>query len=336
LGIVELAASSKKRSILINALAWLISMQLTTSILGALRCFEATGRFLSFTKAAQALNLTQSAVSQQIRQLEDRLGYRLFVRQARGLSMTSQGRILFETTATAFLDISETLRKLSFSDAPLQVSCLPSLALQWLMPRLTEFHRQKPDAAVRLKAEFQTLDRHAMDTDDIDVAIRYDPVEYGQLHADVILDEYLVAVATPQYLASHPRFAAGQTAADVVLLHDSTPWVGAAEFVEWRTWMEAVRPGWIEHLNGPQFNLSSLAISAAMNHQGVAIGRSALVYDELRSGRLVSVLERHVKAPARYVLLARQPDDERTVVFTAWLKEECDRFDKARKAWLPG
>ncbi len=309
-------------------------MQLESSVLGALRCFEAAGRLLSFTKAAESLSLTQSAVSQQIRHLEDRLGYLLFVRQPRSLKLTPKGEALFETTTRALHDIQQTIQRLGLPNAPLQVNCLPSFALQWLMPRLTEFHREQPDVSVRLKAEFQALDRQSMDAEDIDVAVRYDPVRYSQLHADVLLDEYLIPVATPEYLARHPGLSDGASLDGVVLLHDASPWEGAAEFVEWRTWLEAFHPAWIAHLEGPQFNLSSLAISAALNHQGVAMGRTALVYDEIRSGRLVNVFGKHVRAPARYMLLSRNPDDRRVTIFSRWLKAECARFDTARMELL--
>ncbi|AYH46140.1 LysR substrate-binding domain-containing protein [Azoarcus sp. DN11] len=312
-------------------------MKLDSSILGTLRCFEAAGRLLSFTKAAESLNLTQSAVSQQVRHLEDRLGYGLFRRQPRGLKLTAKGEALFETTTRALYEIQDTILRLGEPNAPLQVNCLPSFALQWLMPRLTEFHHERPDVSVRLKAEFETLDRQAMDAQDIDVAVRYDPVRYSRLQADVLLDEYLFAAATPEYLARHPGFATGESLDGVVLLHDASPWVGAAEFVEWRTWLEAFHPAWIAHLEGPQFNLSSLAIGAALSHQGVVMARSALVQDEILSGRLVNVFGRHVRAPARYVLLSRRPDDRRVATFATWLKAECARFDAARMAWLsPG
>ncbi|WP_241289040.1 LysR substrate-binding domain-containing protein [Burkholderia stabilis] len=309
-------------------------MRLDGSILGALLCFETAGRLLSFTKTAQAFNLTQSAVSQQIRHLEDRLGYPLFVRQARGLKLTGKGEVLLGTMSGAFGDINRTLDALGMSDAPLQVSCLPSLALQWLMPRLTGFHRQQPNVSVRVKAEFQVLDRQAMESDDIDVAVRYDPVQYSRLHADAILDEILFPVATPAYPAQHPAFASGESLDGVVLLHDAAPWAGAPEFVEWRTWLEAVHPAWLAQLDGPRFNFSSLAITAALNHQGVAMGRSALVHDEIANGRLVDVFGAHVRAPARYVLLSRNPDDPRTAAFSDWLKAECARFDEARSGWV--
>ncbi|KFG98389.1 LysR family transcriptional regulator [Burkholderia paludis] len=305
-------------------------MRLDGSILGALLCFETAGRLLSFTKTAQAFNLTQSAVSQQIRHLEDRLGYPLFVRQARGLKLTGKGAILLATMSSAFVDIHRTLQTLDTPDAPLQVSCLPSFALQWLMPRLSEFHLRQPNVPVRMQAEFQVLDRQSMETGDINVAVRYDPGQYDRLHAEAILDETLFPVATPAYLARHPSFADGTSPDGVVLLHDAAPWGGAPEFVEWRTWLAAVRPAWLAHLDGPQFNFSSLAITAALNHQGVAMGRAALVHDEIASGRLVDVFGTHVRAPARYMLLSRNPDDPRTAAFSAWLKDACARFDEAR------
>ncbi|MFJ2992099.1 LysR substrate-binding domain-containing protein [Pandoraea sp. NPDC087047] len=309
-------------------------MHLDSSLLGALRCFEAAARLLSFTQAARSLSLTQSAVSQQIRHLEDRLGYLLFVRQARSLKLTENGEILFEVTTRALGDIQATLQRLGISNSPLQVSCLPSFALQWLMPRLTEFHRQEPDVSVRLKAEFQSVDRQSMRVDDIDIAVRYDPMTYSEVKADVLLDEFLVAVATPEYLAAHPGLAQGASFDGVVFLHDASPWVGATEFVEWRTWMEANHPGDQHDIDGPQFNLSSLALAAAANHQGVAIGRTALIYDDIRSGRLVPIYGNPVKSPARYVLLSRDPFDRRTTIFSNWMQNECRRFDQYRLSIL--
>lgn len=216
----------------------------------------------------------------------------------------------------------------------LQVNCLPSFALQWLMPRLSAFLQQQPDVPVRLMAEFQALDRQSMNAAEIDVAVRYDPVQYRHLHADVLMDEYLVPVATPEYLVQHPGFAAGVSLDGAVLLHDASPWAGAAPFDEWRTWLEVFHPAWLADLEGPQFNLSILAISAALSHQGVAMGRMALLDDEIRSGRLVNVFGQHVRAPARYVLLAHRAEDPRVAVFSAWLKDECARFVAARTALL--
>lgn len=220
-----------------------MDIKLDTPLLGALRCFEAAGRLGSFTKAADALHLTQSAISQQIRQLEARLGYLLFVRHARGLALTPKGGALHEATVAAFASLGRTLRQLSAPDAPLQVSCLPSFALQWLMPRLTEFHRLHPQTPVRLRAEFHAIDRETMSADDIDIAIRWDPFSYGTLHVEPLFDESLVAAAAPAYLDRHPPRATAKWVSSVVPLHDASAWPEAPRYVEWRTWLDAVVPG---------------------------------------------------------------------------------------------
>lgn len=308
--------------------------KIDASLLGALRCFEAAGRLLSFTRAAESLNLSQSAVSQQMRHLEERLGYPLFVREARSLKLTREGDALLKTTARALDDIQQTIQRLAVSQAPLQVNCLPSFAMQWLMPRLSAFLQQQPDVLVRLTAEFQALDRQSMDEGNIDVAVRYDPVQYRHVQAEVLMDEYLIPVATPEYLEQHPGFEKGASLDGVVFLHDASPWTGSREFDEWRTWLEAFHPAWLARLEGPQFNFSSLAISAALSHQGVAMGRTALVHDEIMSGRLVNVFGKHVRASARYVLLTRRPEDRRAAAFATWLRGECGRFETARAALL--
>jgi LysR family glycine cleavage system transcriptional activator len=309
-------------------------MTLDSPLLGGLRCFEVAARLLSFTKAATELSLTQGAVSQHIRHLEDRLGYALFTRKHRSLALTHKGAALFECTRNAFLNIETTLNHLGRSNAPLQVNCSPSFALQWLMPRLVEFHRLHPDIPVRLKAEFQTLDRQSMLADDIDVAIRFDPGQYDAMRAIPILDEYLLPVATPEYLAQHPEFAAGRSLEGIDLLHDFSPWDGAPEFIEWRTWLESARPEWLGAVAGPQFNMASLAISAALSHQGVAVARTALVYEELEHGRLINIFGRLVPAPARYMLLTQREEDPRVAAFSDWLMDECRRFSDARAKLL--
>jgi DNA-binding transcriptional LysR family regulator len=305
-------------------------MQLDASILGSLRCFEMAGRLLSFTETARALHLTQSAVSQQIRNLEERLGYSLFLRQSRGLMLTPKGEALWKVTSKVFLELNRTLHQLSASNVPLQISCSPSFALQWLMPRLADFHYQHSYVSLRLSAEFHSIDWRVMESDRIDVALRYDPFEYDRLNANVILDEYLVAVATPKYVAQHRFLTAGQSLDGVVLLYDSAAWVGAPELVEVRAWLDGMDLTCSERWEGRQYNLASLAVGAALNHQGIAVSRTALVCEELKNGRLVNVFRKHVLAPARYVLLCSQPDDERVVAFSEWLRRECELFDKIR------
>lgn len=310
-------------------------MQFDPSIFSSLRTFDFAARLLSFTKAAEMLNITQSAVSQQIRHLEARLGYPLFVRHRGRLSLTQHGQSLFNTSSRAFQEIERTLTRLSAKGSVLQVSCLPSFALEWLMPRLPDFHRHNPGSVVRLRAEFpDALSSQAIREGNVDAAIRLDPRDREETDAEPILDEYLFPVATPEYLARHPAFASGRSLRGITLLHDAMPWEGAPEFIEWSTWLKLKRPDWLSELDGIQFNLGSLAVRAAQNHQGVAMARTALVAEEIRSGRLVNVFNCHALSPARYVLLTDHRDDPDFCKFTQWLRQECQRFDRSRETWL--
>ena len=297
----------------------------------ALKTFEVAAQTLSFTQAAQQLNITQSAVSQQIRLLEQRLEFPLFLRQNRSLQLTERGQILFESVSRSFSDINQTLKRLQSRHNELHINCLPSLALQWLMPRLSDFHLSQPSIVVKLKAEFQNLDSQLMQNQQIDLGIRFDPNEVSDDFSEVLLDEYLIAVATPTYLAKHPDFAQGKSLTGITLLHDAMPWIGAPAYIEWQTWLKQIKPEWLTQLDGIEFNLSSLAISAALNHQGVAMGRSALIYDELVSGRLINVFETAVPSTASYKLLYPSGNNPDVEIFTQWLKQQAKAFKKQRK-----
>ncbi|OUY05666.1 LysR family transcriptional regulator [Acinetobacter populi] len=305
-------------------------MRLDMISLDALRTFEVSAHELSFTKAALHLNITQSAVSQQIRMLESRLGYPLFIRLARSLVLTEKGKILFESISKSFYEINRTLNYLDEPNTQLQINCLPSFALQWLMPRLSTFYLNQTNILIKLKAEFQELNHYQMQTDNIDLGIRFDPDGQTDLHTEILMDEYLIPVATPQYLKQHPLFAAGHSLENVTLLHDSMPWIDAPQYIEWRTWMENAKPEWLTDLGGIEFNLSSLAISAALNHQGVAIGRTALVYDDIMNGNLVNVFNLPVRSRASYKILYAEEQHAVIHTFLKWLKEESAIYCKNR------
>ena len=310
-------------------------MDVDPSILGSLRCFEAAGRLLNFTRAAEALHLTQSAVSQQIRLLEDRLGFALFVRQSRGLKLTPKGGVLLESVRTALAEISMTVDRLAAVSTPLQVNCLPSLALHWLVPRLDGFYRHQPDVSVRLTAELRSLDLTTMKDEGIDLSIRYEAADQVPPQSETLLREYLFPVATPEYLAKHPAFGARESCDGITFLHDASPWIGAPEYFEWQLWLAARRPEWLANLAGPQFNFASLMISAALNHQGVALGRTAIVFDELKSGRLVDVFKAYVPAPASYILLQLNSKRSHSAAFRNWISSESKHFNLDRKLLLP-
>ena len=303
--------------------------------LGSIELFCLAAELSSFTAAAVAAGVTPAAVSRSVSRLEERLGVRLFVRTTRQIRLTDEGKTYFEETRQALAQLVDAERQISGQHATpaglLRISLPTPYAHYRVLPVLPEFRERFPEVDIDVHISNRNVD-FADDT--YDLSVRGRAPDDSTLIARKLEDAEMVVVATPAYLAQHPSFAGGESLDGVVLLHDAAPWGGAPEFVEWRTWLEAVRPAWTAHLDGPQFNFSSLAITAALNHQGVAMGRAALVHDEIASGRLVDVFGRHVRAPARYMLLSRNPDDPRTTVFSDWLKAECARFDAARSRLL--
>lgn len=307
---------------------------LDASILASLRCFDVAARLLSFTAAASQLHLTQSAVSQQMRQLEQRLGYALFLRQHRRLQLTAQGERLQRSVSLALQDIENTLQHLAAEAQVLQISCAPSFALDWLMPRLAGFQHQYPAITVRLRAEFQRMRRQDMLAAGVDISIRYDPDEDAELPAVPLLDEFLLPVASPVFLAAN---SAPGTQASLTRLHDTAAWDGAPAFAEWQCWQQHAPAGYQFQASAWQeveCNLASLVQAAALNHQGVAMARTAQVLDLLETGRLQRVFPAVVAAPARYVLRCLRPEDRRVQLFCQWLQQECLQFARQRQAVL--
>ena len=170
-----------------------------------------------------------------------------------------------------------------------------------------------------------------------DAAIRYDLGHYPDLESTVVLDEYLLAVASPAFLDAHPALSTPADLDGAMLLHDATAWPGADEGAEWAVWLQAAGVPESRPAPGRRFNLSQLALSAALAGQGVAIGRAALVLDYLRDGRLQALFGIAVPSPAAYRLVHTAKPNPRVLALGAWLRDQCTEFaierDKALAAW---
>lgn len=309
---------------------------LSASLLGWLRCFEAAARHCNFTQAAAELCVTQGAVSQQVKQLEQWLDRPLFLRTPRALVLTPEGERLRFVLRESFQAIEGTLTQLRRprDKHPIALSCSPSFAMVWLTPRLGNFFRQHPDIGLRVYGEFHALDRSRMMRDGIEAAVRFDPGGYQDLKAYLFLEEWLIPVASPAYVAAHPELAspAGLTAA--MLLHDVSPWDGAGEFAEWECWLQHARVTLPDLSDGQRFNLSQLAVNAALAGQGVAIGRSALVLEDIESGRLVDLWGIHARSEASYHFVCAHGQTAQVSEVEAWLVSEGAAFDASRKQVL--
>lgn len=256
--------------------------------LHALRAFEAVARCLSFRRAGEELLITQSAVSHHIRTLEEDLGAKLFVRKARGIELTPEGERYFETVRRAFGLIASGTSDLRgrTGKARVRVSLLPSFAANWLVPRLARFTEAHPEIDLALDPTLRLADLNAGDAD---LAIRYGDGKWDGVDSRLLMAERLTPVASPALLQKGPPIAAP---ADLL----KYPLLVALHPYEWETWAEAVGLdlAGVKMIKLTDFNI---IVQAAIEGQGIAIGRLLLIADRLRSGALVQPCPQIVTSP---------------------------------------
>jgi len=285
--------------------------------LHALPDFEAAARHLSFTKAAEELHVTHGAVSRQVKSLETYLGFSLFRRLNRSLRLTDEGQA-YARSVRGFLDsLSEETRRLT---APrrasgLTVSTTYSFTTGWLVPRLGRFRSLYPGIDIRLQANDLAID---FARDNVDLAIRYGRGQYPGLAATRLIADDYVPVASPALLkGKHPL----RKPADLrhhVLLHDE------GTEVDWRMWLMAAEVEGVDASRGPIFSHSPMVIQAAMRGEGVALGRMALIEEELASRQLVRLFDLSLRSGLAYYIVCPPRSLERAEVraFRDWLVSE--------------
>lgn len=267
--------------------------------LNALRAFEAAGRHLTFRRAADELSVTQGAVAQQVRGLEERLKVKLFHREARGLALTDDGRRYLNPIGRAFRLIAEATEELMSSEAVVTISTTPSFAARWLAPRLGSLAQAHPELRVRLDA----TDRLATFHDDgVDIAIRLAREPFAStLNATPLFGSELIAVC-------HPGLADGT-------LSPSSP-IETADDLAKHTLLEDAHGAWplfwevaFPDRSPPahrsmRFSQSSLAIEAALAGQGVALSPRAFVETDLAAGRLRQAVPETLAASETYFVVS--------------------------------
>jgi LysR family transcriptional regulator, glycine cleavage system transcriptional activator len=297
---------------------------LDTSLIGGLWFFTVVARRKGFGIAAPELHVTQGAVSQRIRELERRLGAKLFVRVGRGVTLTATGEELFGVVNSSFHDIQAKIAAFSREQQQigLVVSCTPSLAMEWLLPRLSSWYSTSSNVKIQMRAEYHRMTREIMLNENIDVAIRYDRENYDDLHAVDLFEEQLFPVCTSSYWRDNQPFSNLSGLERLTLLHDAEPWVGAEPDIEWRGWIEAQGAPEIDGGRAERYNLAQMAIRAALLHQGLAMGRSILVADYLSDERLIRPFGPAAATGAKYRLLTTEPADGTVALFATWLMDE--------------
>jgi LysR family transcriptional regulator, glycine cleavage system transcriptional activator len=283
--------------------------------LNGLRAFEAAARHLSFTQAAAELNVTQTAISHQIRRLEEELGIRLFVRQNRALALTPQARDYLPGVRAAFNDLRlATDRLLRKDEHVLTVSTLASLAAKWLLPRLSAFQETHPGIDVRITTSTALVD---FKSGDVDAAIRYGRGDWPGLHADWLMADQLFPVCSPALLTSKRPLRCPEDLKDHVLLHTSN-----ANSDDWRLWLTAAGlPANISRQPGLTFDLILMTVQAALDGIGVAMGRTSYVEADIAKGRLVVPFKITLPANAGFYLVCPEAtaDTPKLAAFRQWL-----------------
>jgi LysR family glycine cleavage system transcriptional activator len=284
--------------------------------LNGLRAFEAAARHLSFTQAASELNVTQTAISHQIRRLEEELGLRLFVRKNRALALTPQARDYLPGVRAAFNDLrlatDRLLRK--DDDKVLTVSTLASLAAKWLLPRLSAFQEAHPGIDVRITTSTSLVD---FQRDKVDAAIRYGRGQWAGLRADWLMADELFPVCSPSLLQGEKPLRCPEDLAQHTLLHTSGGYDD-----DWRQWLTAAGlPANISKQPGVSFDLIFMTVQAAIDGIGVALGRTSYVQDDIAKGRLVVPFKIALPADAGFYLVSPEgvPEPPKLKAFRQWL-----------------
>jgi LysR family glycine cleavage system transcriptional activator len=302
-------------------------MQTSLPSLDVLKTFVVVAQRLNFTHAAQALHLTQGAVSRQILGLEQQLGYTLFSRRARGLVLTAQGALLLTPVQQALEQLDEALVRVGAQPGTLRIKC-PTCAMRWVLPRIIRLQNERPEMHIELTASVS----HGVDfgTEHFDAAVVFGEPQRKRLMVQHLFDEILTPVCTPTYLPALDRPPVPADLAQKTLLHPTR------DRRDWLLWLKAAGHEALPSAKAQHFDTLDLATSAALQGFGIAIGDLCLLEEDIQANRIVTPFSLSVLSGAAYYLVY----PERAVIPVAltelvdWLGQEAQasraRLEKYR------
>lgn len=289
-------------------------MQHSFPPLNPLRTFEVAARFHNLTLAAEELNVSQVAVSRQVKVLEGYMGVTLFKRQHRGIELTAEGRQLYEGVTRAFQDISNATRSVSRRGRRdiLAIQSYTTFSQRWLIPRLTSFHDAYPKIEVRLSSSIVPADFEAQN---LDAAIRAGKGDWPGLHAEKLIDVELIPICTLAFQKKH-KLKHPDDLGRVRLLHSM------ARPTDWAAWIKRVGAN-VDPNPGVRFENSALAYEAASLDAGVALAVKVFVRRQVQYGSLVMPFEETCYSGEGYYLTWPQTITPTTPLrhFLAWMRK---------------
>ncbi len=290
--------------------------------LNSVRAFEAAARHLSFTKAAEELNVTPGAISQQIKTLESYLDLKLFKRQNRIILLTEEAQICLPLLTEGLDKLAEGMRAIEQLkiDRPLTITIAEAFASRWLMPRLRSFQARHPEIDVRIDARKELVD---LVRDDIDVGIRFGSGNYPELEVEFLLPQEVYPVCSPQLLKQGPPI---HTPADLqhhTLIHGDYYYLDATQ-PDWAMWFKTVGVEDFDNAHAVHFSQAEMVVQAAIEGQGIALIGSVIAEAELSAGRLVRPLEHTIPLAFAYYFVCAKSKAKlpRVQAFRQWLLHE--------------
>jgi len=284
--------------------------------LNSLRSFEAAGRHLSITRAAEELAVTQAAVSHQVKALEQHLGVHLFKRLPRQLILTMAGKTLLPVVSDSLDVISSTVTAIRQDPVSekLSVRLAPSFAAKWLSPRLGVFQHEQPDIDLVLNHSNEAVEfRHA----DIDLAITYGTGRWPGVVAEPVLSIDFFPVCSPNYVQSDRPLTDIDNLRHYTLLHDAT-------YQNWTEWLQLAGLDDIDPRHGPILDDTNVLIQAAIDGQGIALGSKIFVADHLDDERLIRPFDLVLESEYAYYVVCPEEHLKRPAVqaFRNWILSE--------------
>ncbi|MFH7587511.1 LysR substrate-binding domain-containing protein [Oceanimonas smirnovii] len=293
--------------------------------LSNIMAFETAAKTGSLAGAADILCLTPAAVSQQIRQLEDQLGVKLFVRSKHGVELTEAGTSYLTFTQEAFESLRMGQQSLARyqGEQALTITALPTLASRWLMPNLNIWMAQHSNIQLRVQGTHSQID---FGTDPTDFYLSFGDEHYGDQHCIELFRDRVMAVCSPSILPGNWQSGTLNVLADFPMIH--VDWGRDGRFLpNWSEWLQAAGLTQQAPNNGPSFNLSSMAIDAALYGSGLLLGQRAFIREELADGRLVTLSEVTLPLNKAYYLVypERVMDKPGARELVEWLREQADK-----------
>lgn len=291
---------------------------MSRSPLNPLQTFVAAARAQNMTRAAERLHLTVSALSHQIRLLEERVDCSLFVRGPRGLKLTAEGQRLLDKVASHLEAIEEALKPLcARGDNTLSLSAMPSMTSSWLLPRLPRFVATHPEVELNLDSSIELVD---FAEGRWDAALRYGMGEWPGLTVELLIEEWLTPVASPSLLTGRGPSKLQELG--------KLPLLGPEEI--WQNWF-AQHGGQPPRRYVASFNDAESRQRAALGGLGVALGRTTMVRPLIEAGQLVTLFPEMMKGKRAHYLV--YPERSRKhpgfMVFRKWLLDEAASFRAA-------